>query len=342
MTRSRSPKGVPTAEVADYYGRRAASVGLIITEGTAIARPGALDDPYVPHFHGEAALQGWAEVVKKVHAHGGVIMPQLWHVGAYIGPGSRWAENDDRIESPSGLLGAGKPFGRAMTDADIADTISAYASAARSAVTLGFDGVEIHGAHGYLIDQFLWSVTNRRGGRYGGESVVDRARFAIEVVQAVRQAVGPDFPVSLRLSQFKQQDYKAVLAADPGELAQLLEPLALAGVSIFHLSQRRFWEPAFEQSSLNLAGWAKKITGKPTITVGSVGLQGEFMSNWKHNLASEPTSLDKVIDALDSDSFDLVAVGRALLSDPDWAEKMASGRISELQPFDMNRLKILY
>ena len=341
MTRSRSPGGMPSPLMADYYARRAAAdVGLVITEGVAINRPGALDDPNVPNFWGDA-LPSWGGVAERVHAAGGKIFPQLWHVGAMSSNRSHWVDGDPRIESPSGLHAPDVALGRSMNDADIAGVIAAYADAARDAQALGFDGVEVHGAHGYLIDQFLWQPTNRRGDAYGGTSLAERARFAVEIVRAIRAAVGPAFPISFRFSQHKQQDYTAVLAHDPAELATLLEPLADAGVDIFHASQRRFWEPTFEGSDLNLAGWAKRLTGRTAIAVGSVGLSGEFGANWGGEV-SMPTSIDKVLDSLERGDFDLIAVGRALLNDPEWATKIRTGQADALKPFDIAALKTYY
>lgn len=338
MTRSRSPEGVPGQNVADYYARRAAAgVGLIITEGTAIDRPGSLDDPNVPRFHGAKSLAGWKTVVDAVHAEGGKIAPQLWHVGAYAGRNAAWADADPRIESPSGFRGPDDPFGKPMTDTDIADTLVAYAVAAADAVRIGFDAVEIHGAHGYLIDQYFWSATNQRDDHFGGKTAGDRTRFAVEVIKAVRGAVPADFPVFFRFSQFKQQDYGVKLAYDPTELAEFLQPLADAGVDVFHASQRRFWDPEFAGSELNLAGWARHLTGRPAITVGSVGLSGDYKGNWEGN-ASEPTSIDKLLERLERKEFDLVAVGRALLNDPQWGEKIQQGRVGELTPFDVAAL----
>ncbi|MEM5275158.1 NADH:flavin oxidoreductase [Cupriavidus taiwanensis] len=341
MTRRRSPSGIPTSQVADYYARRAAeNVGLVITEGVAINRPGAVDSSDIPSFFGEA-LASWREVAAQVHKAGAKIFPQLWHVGATESRAAHWVENDPRIESPSGLNAPEAPLGRVMSESDIADTIAAFAQAARDAQTIGFDGVEIHGAHGYLIDQFFWAKTNVRADAYGGESLAARTRFAVEVVKAIREAVGQDFPVSFRFSQFKQQDYSAVLANTPDELSTLLEPLADAGVSIFHGSQRRFWEPVFEGSDLNLAGWAKRLTGRTSIAVGSVGLSGEFASNWSGEV-SQPTSIDKLLERLDAREFDLIAVGRALLNDPQWATKIAANRASELKPFQISSLETYY
>src|ERR1019366_3011802 len=135
----------------------------------------------------------------------------------------------------------------------INDVTRAFGEAAASAQRLGFDGVEIHGAHGYLLDQFFWHVTNRRTDGYGGD-LPARTRFAVEVIREIRSRVTADFPVCLRYSQWKLQDYNAKLANSPNELERFLAPLTDAGVDLFHCSQRRIWEPEFEGSSLNLAG----------------------------------------------------------------------------------------
>ena len=339
MTRSFSPGGVVTAEVAEYYARRAAgNVGLIISEGTGIARSASLNDPGAPRFHGAAELAGWQRVIDRVHAAGGVMAPQLWHVGAAPGP-SGWVARG-RIDSPSGLSAPGKKVGEPMTDADVADTIAAFASAAAAAKRLGFDAVELHGAHGYLIDQFFWAATNHRTDRYGGTTLGERTRFAAEILKAVRRAVGEDFAVIIRLSQWKGQDFTARMANNPKEMESWLSPLAEAGADVLHCSQRRFWEPEFEGSNLNYAGWAKKLTGKPTITVGSVGLSGDFIAAFGGQ-SSEPTGIEGLLERMERGEFDLVAIGRALIVDPDWARKVEEGRFAKLTPFTREDLATL-
>lgn len=338
MTRMLSPGGVPGRDVAEYYARRAAhQVGLIITEGTYVDRAaaGAYDD--VPHFHGERALDGWAHVVRRVHRAGGKIIPQLWHTGVVR------AAAEPPAEGPSGLGLDGVPTGRAMTQRDIDDTVAAFAEAAARAEQLGFDGVELHGAHGYLIDAFLWSGTNRRTDRYGGDPA-SRARFAAEIVQAVRAAVAPGFPVFFRLSQWKVNQYEARIAENPDELAQLLTPLADAGVDAFHASTRRYWLPEFDGSGLNLAGWVRKLTGKATVTVGSVGLdrqygEGEFAQGYTRRAGR--TGIEELLARLERDEFDLVAVGRTLLANPDWAAKALRGELSLTVPYDPAVLRTL-
>ncbi|HWF78097.1 MAG TPA: NADH:flavin oxidoreductase [Caulobacteraceae bacterium] len=341
MTRSASPDGVPTDEVAAYYARRAAAdVGLIISEGTGVARPASLNDPNIPRFHGEAELAGWKKVIDAVHAAGGLMAPQLWHVGAVRSRREDWAPAGP-YDSPSGISSPGHRFGEPMSDVDVADAIAAFASAAASARRLGYDCVELHGAHGYLIDQFFWDGTNERDDLFGGPTIGQRANFAAEILKAVRAAVGPDYPVIIRLSQWKQQDFAARLAPTPADMEAWLQPLADAGADAFHCSQRRFWEPEFEGSDLNFAGWAKKLTGKPSITVGSVGLTGEFIAAYGGE-ASKPASLDRLIAMLERGDFDLVAVGRALLQDPLWSEKVRDGRTAELMDFERSAMATLY
>lgn len=226
-----------------------------------------------------------------------------------------------------------------MTQADLDDVIAAFAEAAAAAERIGFDGVEIHGAHGYLIDQFLWEGTNRRTDAYGGD-LVARAKFAAEIVAAVRAAVSPTFPIIFRYSQWKQEAYGARLAETPEELEAILAPLAAAGVDAFHASTRRYWLPEFEGSDLNLAGWTKKLTGKPTITVGSVGLDGDFIKGFMGE-GSPVKNIDDLLDRLERDEFDMVAVGRALLQDPEWAAKVLDGRFGDLAPYDAAALRTL-
>ncbi|OJH40847.1 NADH:flavin oxidoreductase [Cystobacter ferrugineus] len=341
MTRSFSPHGVPPSEVATYYRRRAeGEVGLILSEGTVVDRPAAKNDPNVPHFHGEQALAGWKRVIDEVHAAGGRMAPQLWHVGSARNPLTKWVAPPP-VDSPSGLSSPGKRFTEPMTDSAIADTIAAFGRAAADAKRLGFDSVEIHGAHGYLIDQFFWAGVNERTDVYGGATLAQRTRFAVDVVKSIRAAVGEDFVIILRLSQWKQQDFNVKLAQTPQEMAAWLTPLVDAGVDILHCSQRRFWEPEFEGSELNFAGWAKKLTGKPTITVGSVGLSGEFIETLAKGAGSKPASIDNLLRRLEREEFDLVAVGRALISDPQWARKVREGRDSELAAFDREALATL-
>jgi len=336
MTRSFSPGGVATADVAAYYRRRAeGDVGLIISEGTGVARPASLNDPNIPRFHGQKELAAWKTVIDEVHAAGGVMAPQLWHVGAVRSRDPNF--DPGQYDSPSGLSSPGKKFGEGMTDAEVADAIAAFASAAGAAKTLGFDAVELHGAHGYLIDQFFWDGTNQREDAFGGEGLPGRARFAAEILKAVRAAVGPDYPVIIRLSQWKQQDFAVKLAETPAALEAWLQPLVDAGADILHCSQRRFWEPEFEGSDLNFAGWAKKITGVPTITVGSVGLSGDFIAAYGGE-GSKPASLDELMRRLDRGDFDLVAVGRALLQDPNWTVKVRDGRTDELMDFERSAM----
>ena len=328
MTRAKSDNGVPTQEIADYYARRAAAdVGLIISEGTVIDRPASKNNHNIPDFYGTKALNGWENVIDAVHGNGGKMGPQIWHVGD-----TRSSEDYPKVEMEKAST---------MTLEDIQDTVAKFAASAKSAKDLGFDVLEIHGAHGYLIDQFFWEVTNTRTDEYGGKTLKERSRFAIEVIKAMRAAVGEDFTIILRLSQWKLQDYKAKLASTPEEMEEWLLPLKEAGVDIFHCSQRRFWEPEFEGSDLNFAGWAKKITGQPTITVGSVGLNGDFLGSFTGE-NSDKSDLAQLIRRLENKEFDLVAVGRALLSDPQWVEKIKDNKMSEIHDFSASSLQVLY
>ncbi len=307
---------------------------MIVTEGTLIDHPAAAQGMNRPNFHGEASLEGWARVVESVHEVGGKIVPQLWHVGM-----ARKAEGDNPNPEelpigPSGLdVFTLEQKSQPMTIDEINHIIKAFGKAARNAKKLGFDGIELHGAHGYLIDQFLWEKTNLRNDEYGGD-LLKRTRFASDIVKECRKEVGPNFPIIFRFSQWKMGDYEAKLANNPEELQVLLTQLVEAGVDIFHCSQRRYYEPEFQGSDLNLAGWSKKLSGKPTITVGSVGLDTTFTEFFTHGRGASSSAISPVVKGLKNGEFDLIAVGRALLADPAWVTKMSENRLEDMIVFE--------
>jgi 2,4-dienoyl-CoA reductase-like NADH-dependent reductase (Old Yellow Enzyme family) len=348
MTRSRSPHNIPGLDVAQYYRRRAENnVALIVTEGTVVDPTGHAY-PDVPNFYGKEALQGWKNVVTEVHEVGGKIFPQLWNAGSVRTAGmvpdpSVPGYGPSPILHPS--IKEGEPP-KEMSGNDIEAIIMAFARAAREAKQIGFDGIELHGAHGYLIDQFFWDRTNHRTDAYGGSNIAERTKFAVDMIRAVRQEVGADFPVCLRFSQWKLGDYETKLARTPKELETFLTPLTDAGVDIFHCSTRRFFEPEFTDSDLNLAGWTKKITAKPVISVGSVGLNTDFISNRMAPEKNKPRGSEKTIqyllERLERNEFDLIAVGRALLADPEWVTKVIDDRFDEINTFAMESLETLY
>jgi 2,4-dienoyl-CoA reductase-like NADH-dependent reductase (Old Yellow Enzyme family) len=335
MTRQFSPDGIPGDDVAAYYGRRASSLGLLITEGTYVDE-GSGGSDRVPRFFGERSLAGWRKVADAVHAEGGAIFPQLWHTGATREPGSG-PFPDAPVISPSGVNAAGAVVGEPATARQLEATAASYARAAAAARDAGFDGVELHGAHGYLLDQFHWPRTNRRTDAYGGD-IRGRVRLSYEVTAAVREAVGPDFPVAFRFSQWKGGHYDARIAEDPAELAAFLAPLTDAGVSMFHVSTRRYWLPAFDGDSRTLAGWTRHLTGLPVTAVGSVGVAVPFpgaSGDGESAAGRQPSlTLAPVVDLLSRGEFDLVAVGRAVLADPCWGAKVAEGRLAEIRPYD--------
>lgn len=337
MTREFAPHGVLNSGAAEYYARRAAGgAGLVITEGTAVNHPVSHHTSNVPHLYGTAALESWKAVVSAVHAVGGRILPQLWHTGLYRLRCE--TSNPEKLNIAPSVVG--KFPVKAMTEQDIADVIDSFAESARVARAIGFDGIAIHGGHGYLIDQFLWPRTNRRTDNYGG-SAQNRTRFGVEVVKAVRAAVGPRCPIFFRFSQWKGNIYGQELASSPVELEKLLTPLAQAGVDVFDASMRRFWLPEFEGSPLNLAGWAKKVTGKIAMGVGSVGLEGPLDGLRVSEQSATAVSRDNIsalAEMLERGDFDLVGVGRTLLANPEWPKGVKAGRFDELKPYDPARV----
>lgn len=350
MTRTMSPVGTPTADSARYYAKRAkGGVGLVIAEGTWIPHDAASNEEDAPRMFGVEPLKGWAEVVRQVHAEGVPIFSQLWHVGQmkqhmieglyaerpadYVAP---------RRVGPSGLFGGiGHSLthdGPAASQADLDSIVESYAKAAINAKQVGFDGIELHAAHGYLLDQFFWPGTNKRTDRYGG-SMRNRARLATEAVAEIRRSTGPDFAISLRISQWKVQDFKAKLFERPADLEEFVAPLVDAGVDVFHCSQRRFWETEFD-SEINLAAWTKKVSGRPTISVGSVAMTGEHIDTLMGQ-SSSVSGIDRLLKMMDRGDFDMIAVGRGLLVDPFWPQKVRDGRLDQLLPWNPEVLKSL-
>jgi 2,4-dienoyl-CoA reductase-like NADH-dependent reductase (Old Yellow Enzyme family) len=327
---------VPHEAAAAYYRRRAeGGVGLIITEATGIDHRLLPDHGGIPIMGGDLAPARWRQVVDQVHQAGGKIMLQLFHQGMLRGG----SIGDGHMESlrPSGTIGEAGPNSyaaafveaaqtptAAMSDSDIQEAIDGFCRSAALAKTLGFDGIEIHGAHGYLIDSFLWVKSNTRNDHYGG-NIHRRTNLAVEIVKKIRQEVGKEYPLFFRFSQHKSHNYAATLANTPDELEQYLGPIADAGVDVLDASMRRFYQPAFEGSPLNLAGWAKKLTGKPSIAVGSVGLNFTASDTFLNRDGLAENNIPLLMERFNQGEFDLVSIGRSLISDPDYVNKLKTG-----------------
>ena len=338
MTRNQSPGGIPTNEVVAYYSRRAkAEVGLIITEGIEVSHEASSAYPNVPRLDTKEAREGWKRVVNGIKENGGSVIAQLWHCGGFRKLGM---QPDPEVpgHTASGLVKPGKKVAHEMTLEDIKQTINAYASDAKYCEEIGFDGVEIHGAHGYLIDNFFWEGTNIRDDSYGG-SIEKRSQFVSEIIQAVRSNISQEFILGLRFSQWKQHDFEAKLAHTTDDLKKVLLSPVESGLDYLHSSMRRFWESEFEGSDENLAYWTKKISNIPTIGVGSVGLDSDFIDM---TAPSKPANIDKAIDDISKEKYDLLAVGRALLSDHEWVLKMKDGRLKDVIPYSKEALLKLY
>ena len=332
MQRAWTVDGAPTERMREYYRQRAlGGTALVITEACAVDHPSATSNSLFGWLTARTA-GAWASCVDAVHSAGGAMFLQLWHQGAVDTGG---ADEGFVALSPSGLAHPDKPFGRAASAADLAAIRQAFVRSATYAQEIGADGVEIHACHGYLLDQFLWPAINRRTDRYGGAAMSGRAAFPAEVIAAVREATGPDFTISVRISQWKELDYEAKIAATPGELGQLVSILRSAGADLFHVSTRRFWTPEWEGSDLGLAGWVKSFAGAPVIAVGSVGLDVDVMATLEGEEA-RPTGDSRIEDLIRRfrrGDFDLVSVGRSQIGDPDWVAKVSDDRIGEIRPF---------
>jgi 2,4-dienoyl-CoA reductase-like NADH-dependent reductase (Old Yellow Enzyme family) len=354
MTRSFCPDNIPGPDVVGYYERRAAGeAGLIVTEAIGTDHPAAVGDTglgetNLPLFKGARTIDAWRKVVDAVHASGAQIVPQLWHQGpmrmpdgitSAFSPSGHYGDPsksaDYYVEKAQIIAASNLPV---PSDEDIADVVAGFGRAARDAIAAGFDGLALHGAHGYLIDAFLWGETNRRSLPWGGDAI-ERTRFAVEVIKACRAAIGEDRPLIFRFSQWKQQDFRARLAETPQELEAILGPMADAGVDLFDASVRYFDTAAFpRESELSLAGWAKKLTGKLSGAVGGIGFN-KGMYDTVSSKSDASNNLGQVVKRFEAGEFDLVSIGRALLHDPDWIRKARLGET--LPPFDPASLSML-
>ena len=344
MNRDNAPGGVPNDELARYYARRAAGeVGLIVTGGVCIDHPSASGSHALgracnlPELHG-AALPAWRHAVELVHAAGGTIVPQLWHQGPIRLPGTGyhpeapsarpsgiWGPTDRRATVDADALARFAVPSPELTDAEIAEIIAAYARSARNAIAAGFDGIAIHGSNGNLPDAFAWAETNRRTDRWGGDRRA-RSTFAAEMIRAIRRAIGEEYPIVYRFSQWKLQDLDARIAETPQQLEDVLGPLVDAGVDVFDASEHWFDTPAFAGSDLTLAGWTKRVTGRLVMTVGGIGLDAPlFGSDGRSRKPESLDNLDAVARRFERGEYDLVAVGRALALDPEWTRKARLG-----------------
>jgi 2,4-dienoyl-CoA reductase-like NADH-dependent reductase (Old Yellow Enzyme family) len=363
MTRGASPNGVPSPDVASYYRRRAeGGVGAIFTESVFVEDKGTMgkfdleggDDKKTgwPLMFTDAALEGWRRVVDEVHAAGSLIFPQLMHLGIQRTPAKGQAWSDIHLSSPSGLWGTPEQIAvldedkakalncpeKAMTEEEILAVIEAFAAAAANAVSVGFDGIALHGGHGYLIDNFMRRETNIRTDKWGGDHI-GRMRFAVELVRAVRQAIGDGVPISFRFSQWTHHDVDAMLTKTPKELQDILEMLAAAGVDIFEASARDFRDAVYEGSDLNISGWSRGLTDKPVVMVGGTGVRRE-----RHESALKPPqvvdNVDEIMERFARGEFDFLAIGRALLNDPNWLQRARMGE--PFLPFNPDCLKMGY
>ncbi|MFD2251288.1 12-oxophytodienoate reductase [Pseudochelatococcus lubricantis] len=292
MTRRFSTRGVPGSDVGAYYKRRAeGGTGLIITEGGYIDTEGPLSQPDVPVFFGEAALAAWREIVHAVHDAGAGIAPQIWH--AHLKP---------------------DPDTGSIPPESVAQLLHTYVAAGAEIARAGFDGVEIQGGGKHTAD--LFTTTG------DGEPLVTA------VVRSVRREVGDDFPIILRVSEWRRSDGRTPLAQSDAELSALLRPCADAGVSIFHLDTAAFdvlpYGGAFA-GDRPLASRVRELTGRPVIAVGGIAVADPAVTLG---------NLETLARAVEREEIDMLALGRAHLADPAWVEKFRTGRLAEARPYD--------
>jgi 2,4-dienoyl-CoA reductase-like NADH-dependent reductase (Old Yellow Enzyme family) len=318
MTRSMAGEGlVPTSATAAYYARRA-DAGLLITEG-AIVRADGQGYPKVPGIFTAAQVEGWREVTRRVHAEDGVIFLQLWHVGRVSHPSYM---NGELPIAPSAIAlegrlprSGGLEYGtpRAATSDEIEELVEAFAHAAANAVSAGFDGVEIHGANGYLVDQFLHRHSNRRDDAWGG-SPAKMSRFALAVVDAVAARTGPE-RVGIRLSPGAYHHMEPH-ADDAAVFRHLLGELEMRRLAYVHVG-------IFDRAMVheNLGGTAEAF------------LRHHYAGTLIGSGGFTPASAAHAIKA---GEVDLAAFGRPFIANPDLIARIRNGRA--LVPYDQSML----
>jgi 2,4-dienoyl-CoA reductase-like NADH-dependent reductase (Old Yellow Enzyme family) len=344
MQRGFMDDGAPNATMVEYLRRCAAGgVGLIICESTSPDHPTAYWAPVMGRIEART-LAAWRKVIDAIHAEGARVFIQIWHPGVMRKVAVDHPLATVETISPSGLIQKDRPYGRAMVAADFAELCDAYVRTARDAKSIGADGVELHAAHGYLMDQFLWSETNQRQDHYGGATLAQRARFPAEVAQAMRTAVGHLFPISMRFSQFKEVDYGATIAPSPAELRDFVQLMQRSGVSMFNVSSRRFAKPEWPDSDhpeWSIAEWVRSFVTVPVMTTGSVGLNVEMFANLFDDQEPDQIPIERDLVALAArvqrGSVDLIGVGRMHIANPDFVNKVRARRYAELELFNKQK-----
>jgi 2,4-dienoyl-CoA reductase-like NADH-dependent reductase (Old Yellow Enzyme family) len=329
----------PSARTIDYLrGRAEGGAGLIFSESCAPDHPSGYWQAAFCVMNDQTRGR-WAQLSDAVKGAGAAFALQLWHPGSQRRPIAGFAHADAATLSPSGLIQKDRTSGRAMTRDEMDDIAAAFVRAAEDAMAIGADGVELHCAHGYLMDQFLWAQTNRREDGYGGASVADRARFPLAVAAAIRQAIGPDALLSLRFSQFKEVDYGARVFDTPGELGQFGALARDAGISMVNVSSRRFGKPEWpdENPTLGIAGWTRKCCGLPVMTTGSIGLSKDMfvdLFDGEDPALSIATDLAELVRRFEGGEFDLVGIGRMHIANADFVTKVREGRLDQLRLYN--------
>lgn len=326
MTRvSATADGHATQQMADYYEAFAAGgFGLVITEGIYTDKAHAQGYLFQPGLADDAQRDAWRAVVDRVHARGGRIVAQLMHAGA-LSQGNPYR---DTTKGPSAVQPRGQQMafyrgeGRyrvpeAMSDDDISVAVDGYAQAARRAQEAGFDGVEVHGANGYLLDQFLTAHTNLRQDRYGG-SLENRLRLTVDVVQAVRQATSASFAVGVRISQGKVNDFTHKWEGGEADAARIFRTLGALPIDYLHTTEFEAWRPAFGEHGPSLAALARKHVSVAVLANGSL-----------HDAVQAGGMMAR-------EEADFVSLGRGALTHADWPARLRAGEPHD--PFDRGLL----
>ncbi len=326
----------PSLRTIDYLrGRALGGAGLIFSESCAPDHPSGYWQAAFCVMNDETRGR-WAQLCDAVKSAGAAFAVQLWHPGGQRRALEGFAHADAPTLSPSGLIAAERDGGRAMSRDEMDDLADAFVRAAETALAIGADGVELHAAHGYLMDQFLWAETNVRDDGFGGAEIEDRARYPLAVAAAIRRALGSDPLLSLRFSQFKEVDYGARVFETPDELGRFGALARGAGIDMLNVSSRRFGKPEWpdKDATLGIAGWTRRLSGLPVMTTGSIGLSKDMFADLFENedpALAIAADLAELVRRFEAGEFDLVGVGRMHIANADFVNKIRDGRLDELR-----------
>lgn len=314
-------------QAVDFFDTRSKDVGLVIAGAVNIDYIGATNHKKIPYIRTSKDYEIWHEIASVIHKHGTKAIMEIWHSGA-----SRFYTKDfaeTKIISPSGKV-KNERIGEPLLKSQIEDIVAKFVETAGLAQKAGFDGVDIHAAHGSLLHDFLSKDTNFRNDEYK-----DGFKVITDIIREIRLRCGQDFTIGLRISNYKMYDLEAMLASNIEGFTQVIKKLSIPELDFFDCSTIKYSDPAVKNYDGSFSSVIKKISNKPTICVGQIGMDNSFYDDMPKILSAilkEPLlnheelqvsvphfeNYDYLEKKLVENEFDLIALGRPILLNPNW------------------------